>query len=343
MIMQYQHNLAKSSELKIEGISKMSVLQTPTLAQEQAPQVLNQTDSKLTVSLDANTREIVETRANGNHQVNQLVAHDKIETTKTSGGGYIRLPVRHNNRLAMILEQVNQDVELHTLWKCANINAVDRLGMSDHGRVHVQIVANIALKLLRLLVESGIEPSIVTNYGLSQDDAEIVVVLAALMHDIGICVHRDEHEHHSLWLAERKVRELLNGLYDIEGRTIMMSEILHAIIAHARNQRCFTYEAGVVKVADALDMAKGRSRIPFEQGHVNIHSLSAAAIESVELKSGQTRPIAIQVSMNNSAGLFQIDELLKQKINGSTLKGLIELTAVIETEAEKKLIEVFKL
>ncbi len=321
----------------------MSVLQTPTLVQEQAPHALNQAESTLTVSLDANTREIVETHVNGTGQVNQLVAHDKLETPKTTPGGYIRLPVRNNTRLAIILEQVNQDVELHTLWKCANINAVDRLGLSDHGRVHVQIVANIALKLLRLLTDSDIQPSIVTNYGMSQDDAEIVVVLAALMHDIGICVHRDEHEHHSLWLAERKVRELLNGLYDIEGRTIMMSEILHAIVAHARNQRCFTYEAGVVKVADALDMAKGRSRVPFEHGHVNIHSLSAAAIESVELKPGQTRPIAIQVSMNNSAGLFQIDELLKQKINNSTLKGQIELTAVIETEAEKKLIEVFKL
>jgi metal-dependent HD superfamily phosphatase/phosphodiesterase len=40
-------------------------------------------------------------------------------------------------------------------------------------------------------------------------------------------------------------------------------------------------EAGILRVADALDMAKGRSRIPFEAGSVSMHSLSAAAIDEV--------------------------------------------------------------
>ena len=60
-------------------------------------------------------------------------------------------------------------------------------------------------------------------------------------------------------------------------------------VPHTSSQRFanaappLTLEAGIVRVADALDMAKGRSRIPFERGRVSIHSLSAAAIESVPL------------------------------------------------------------
>ncbi|WJW66963.1 HD domain-containing protein [Candidatus Chlorohelix allophototropha] len=253
----------------------------------------------------------------------------------------ITVPVRHNDKLTAILERVNQDIELQTMWRCANINAVDRLGISDHGRVHVQIVANIGLKMLRLLHEAGVVPSIVQHHNLSFEDAEVVVVLGALLHDIGICVHREEHEHHSLWLADRKMIELLDGIYDIEQRTIVKSEVLHAIIAHARSQKCLTIEAGVVKVADALDMAKGRSRIPFEAGHINIHSASAYAIQSVELKAGVEKPIHIQVNMSNSAGIFQIDELLKKKIQNSSIKDYLELVASIGAETEEKLIPVY--
>jgi hypothetical protein len=241
------------------------------------------------------------------------------------------------------MEQINNDIELQTMWRVANVNAVDRLGMSDHGRTHVQIVANIALKILRLLREGGVVPNLVQNYGMSDQDAEIVVVLGALLHDIGICVHRDEHEHHSLWLSDRKLIELLDGLYDIEGRTIMKSEILHAIVSHSREQRTLTIEAGVVKVADALDMSKGRSRIPLEAGHVNIHSISAAAIHSVTLGKGTEKPVLIQVNMRNSAGIYQIDELLRKKIHSSSIKNHVELVASVEGEAEERIIPIYRI
>jgi metal-dependent HD superfamily phosphatase/phosphodiesterase len=294
-------------------------------------------EQKLTVNLEEDNHEIAETNlVDGKAIVTEPVkpAHQPNR---------VKVPARNNAKLIAVLERVNADIELQTMWKCANINAVDRLGISDHGRVHVQIVANIALKMLRLLREAGISSSIVKHHHLTEDDAEVVVVLAALMHDIGICVHRDEHEHHSLWLAERKLLEILNGLYDIEQRTIVLAETLHAIIAHSRSQRCLTIEAGVVKVADALDMAKGRSRIPFEAGHLNIHSVSAAAIQGVELSPGKERPVHIQINMGNSAGIYQIDELLKKKIQNSTVKDYIELVASISAETEEKLIHFYQL
>ncbi len=256
----------------------------------------------------------------------------------------LNLPARHNPKLQALIERINADADLYALWECANVNAVTRQGMSDHGPVHVRLIANIALRLLRLLVASHVTPNIVRDHGLATEDAEVVVVLAALMHDLGMSIHRSDHEQYSLFVAQMKLRELLPAAYP-EPRTaaIVRSEVLHAIIAHRSDGKPLTLEAGVVRVADALDMAKGRSRIPFEAGVVNIHSLSATAIDKVTIAPGDAKPIRISISMNNSAGIFQVDELLKEKLTGSGLEAHIEVEAAIEGEAEKKLVQVFRL
>jgi metal-dependent HD superfamily phosphatase/phosphodiesterase len=255
----------------------------------------------------------------------------------------IRVPARHNPRLQQVIDRVNADVELYTLWQVININAVQRLGMSDHGPVHVQIVTNIALKLLRLLGERGVQPNLVTDHNLTGEDAEVVVVLASLLHDLGMSIHRMDHEQYSLFLARPKIGELLEGLYEIPTQTILTSEILHAIISHRAGGRPLTLEAGVVRVADALDMAEGRTRIPFQAGQVNIHSVSALAIERVSIEAGKDKPIRISVRMNNAAGIFQVDELLKEKLEDSGLERYIEVEASTEGEADKKLIKTFRI
>jgi metal-dependent HD superfamily phosphatase/phosphodiesterase len=265
------------------------------------------------------------------------------ETLKPPQRVVIRMPTRHNPKLQQIVDRVNGDDELYTLWQVANVNAVQRLGMSDHGPVHVQIVTNIALKLLRLLVDRGVQPNLVINHNLTSEDSEVVVVLASLLHDIGMSIHRIDHEQYSLLLARSKLKELLEGIYDLSTMTILTSESLHAIISHRAGGKPLTLEAGIVRVADALDMAEGRSRIPFQAGKVNIHSVSAASIEEIKIEQGEGKPIRIVAKMSNSAGIFQLDELLKDKLEGSGLEPYIEVEAMIEGEAEKKLIQTFRI
>jgi metal-dependent HD superfamily phosphatase/phosphodiesterase len=253
------------------------------------------------------------------------------------------VPTRHNTKLKQLVKRINGDEELKQLWNCANINAVDRIGMSDHGTVHIRIVANAALRIQRLLIEADIEPSVVTHYNLSSDDAEIIVVLAACLHDLGIAIHRDNHERYSLILAYPKARQLLTGLYDEPDLTTMVAEVLHAVIAHRAKETCLTIEAGVLKVADALDMTQGRSRIPFQAGQVNIHSVSAASVETVSIEKGIDRPVRIVILLNNSAGIFQVDELLKQKLKNSTLAPYVEVEASQEGDMERRLVQVYHL
>jgi len=255
----------------------------------------------------------------------------------------IEVPARHNEKLQQIIKHINADAGLFQLYKCANINAVDRSGLNDHGEVHIRIVANAALRILRLLLDAGIEPNVVTDHKLTEDDAEVIVVLSSCLHDIGIAVHRDNHEQHSLILAHPKARELLSNIYQEPILTIMVAETLHAIIAHHWDTSCLTLEAGAVKVADALDMTQGRSRIPFEAGQINIHSVSAMAVEEVDIEKGEERPVRISIHLRNSAGIFQIDELLKRKLRNSTLAPYVEVTARIEGEQEPRLFEIYEL
>ncbi|MGC8873778.1 MAG: HD domain-containing protein [Chloroflexia bacterium] len=254
----------------------------------------------------------------------------------------LNLPTRHNERLQQVQERIARDIELQTLWRCANVNAVERARITDHGPVHIRIVANIALKLLRLLVAGGVTPSVVSDHGLSLEDAEVIVVLAVALHDVGIAVHRDEHEWYSVALADRLVGRFLEGIYPPTEATVIAAEVLHAVTAHRRDHRCLTVEAGVVKVADALDMTEGRSRIPFEAGEVNIHSVSAQAVTAVHLRKGEKKPVRVEIVLNNSAGIFQVDELLRGKLLNSSIAPYVELVARIEGEAEKRIITVYE-
>jgi len=255
----------------------------------------------------------------------------------------IRLPDRGNRKLRRVLERANSDKELKGWWHVANVNAVVRLEINDHSWVHVQIVANIALKLLRQLTKHRIEPSLARDYGMQAEDAEVVVVLAALLHCVGMSVHRKGHEDWSLFLAEPKLRELLDGVYDEPDLTVVVSEVLQAITSHRADGEPLSLEAGILRVGDALDMAKGRSRIPFERGHVSMHSLSAAAVAEDLNGDGEVKSVRIEIVMNNSSGLFQIDGLLRAKLRGSGLEPHVEVIAHIDTEAEKRLVQEYRL
>src|SRR5437764_9057380 len=240
----------------------------------------------------------------------------------------VEAPTRGNRRLAGLFAAANADAQLKAWWHVEQVNA-DRLRMSDHSWVHIRIVVNIALRLLRLLVRRGVVTSVVSDYGMDPRDAEVVVAAACLLHDAGMSIHRENHEAYSLFLAADKLPSLLQDVYDEPQRSVVVAEALHAIIGHRRRGEPITLEAGIVRVADALDMEQGRSRIPFEGARPNIHSLSAAAIDDVVIGAGRARAIRIEIAMNNSSGLFQVDELLATKLRGSGLEAHVEVVAAI--------------
>jgi metal-dependent HD superfamily phosphatase/phosphodiesterase len=254
----------------------------------------------------------------------------------------VHAPTRGNRKLEEFLEAVNADERVRSWWYMTQVTS-ERLGMSDHSWVHVQVVLNIALRLLRLLIKGGVEPAMVTDHGMKDRDAELVVAGGALFHDVGMSIHRADHEAYSLFMVQERLDELLSGCYEEPERTVVIAEILHAIIGHRRRGEPYTVEAGVVRVADALDMAQGRSRIPVEDGQYGIHALSAAAIDEVRIEAGEERPVKVEIEMNNSAGIFQVDDLLATKLRGTPLEGHVEVIAQVKGETEKRLLPSFRI
>src|SRR5947208_5371766 len=156
------------------------------------------------MALDKETEERIEqpVAAEAEREI-RLTPAEAIERMR------INVPVRGNRKLRTLIERVNEDKQLKGWWHVSNVNAVARMEINDHSWVHIQIVTNIALKLLRQLTKHGIEPAMVRDYGMTHDDSEIVVTLAALMHCVGMSIHRHGHEDFSLFLSEPKLHELL--------------------------------------------------------------------------------------------------------------------------------------
>lgn len=253
------------------------------------------------------------------------------------------IPFRNNTKLKHVMDKVKADKKLHSYWKCSNVMAIDRLGYTDHGPTHVKIIANMALKLLRILMDKQVTPSIVKNYGMHNEDAEVVVVLGSIFHDLGMVVTRTDHEKYSVLIALEFIQRCLTPVYSEEERAVICSEVLHAIVSHEQANKPLTVEAGIVSIADALDMEAGRARIPFKAGKIDIHAVSALSIEKIEIIETGKKPITIKITMSNSAGVFQIDELLRPRIESSGLKEYLHVVAEITGEKENKIIDKFEI
>jgi metal-dependent HD superfamily phosphatase/phosphodiesterase len=243
-----------------------------------------------------------------------------------------------DGKLNELLPELLADPEVTAYLEAQNVNAVTRKGYNDHGAKHIEIVRNRALRLYDLLKRGGVEFNGASEQGLDEADEPVVIALAATIHDIGHVVHRDDHAYYSIPLAADLLDRFLPQFYSTPEAVRVKAEVLHAILCHHTEEDPLTSEAGVVRVADALDMERGRSRIPYEKGGRGINTLSSQAIEKVSLKEGDSRPVLVEIEMVNAAGVYQVDNLLKAKLEKSMLEDDIRIVA-INTKSDDQLLE----
>ena len=240
-----------------------------------------------------------------------------------------------DDRLNEVLSRLESDEEIVAYLEAQNVNPVARKGYNDHGAKHVEIVRDRALRLYDLLKSGGVEFNGARQQGLEEADEPVIVALAATLHDIGHVVHRHDHPYYSIPLAADLLDDLLPTFYDVGECVRVKAEVLHAILCHHTEEKPLTLEAGVVRIADGLDMERGRSRVPYEEGGRGINTVSSQAIERVSLRAGDETPVQVVIRMNNAAGVYQVDSLLKAKIDGSLLEGKVR-TVAINTHSDGK-------
>lgn len=233
----------------------------------------------------------------------------------------------------MMWALLRKDPEAKANWDMANYIAVSKLRYNDHGEIHSKIVAANALRMLKLLLDNGVSTSVMKEKAGDEDDVYLIVLAGALLHDIGNQVHRENHNVSGVYLAIPMLNRLLPKIYKNEEVMYeIRGHILHCIYSHEFDMQDLTEESALVGVADGTDMTKGRGRLAFDKGNVNIHTVSALSIEKVEVKQGKDVPLQILIHLNNSAGVFQIQETLGKKIIGGPLEDYCEVIAVAKPD-----------
>ena len=224
---------------------------------------------------------------------------------------------------------LEKDEETNTLLNLANYIAVRKMGYNDHGPIHARIVTANGVRLIKIILDSKeLQLDSINGLGMTEDDAHLIVVAGCFLHDIGNAIHREEHEIFSVILAKGLLERILPSLYpEMSKRTAMIEQILHALYAHDVGENALTIESAIVVIADGCDITKGRGRLSFDMGKHDIHSISALSIESVDIYKGKTKLIEIHVNMSNSAGIYQVQETLGNKVSKCPLRDYIEIVA----------------
>jgi len=232
--------------------------------------------------------------------------------------------------------------EIQAQQEYANTVSIIRLGYNDHGPVHMRTVSYNAVLMMSLLKKEGVKLSLEKEGSGDFEDSLIAVLLAAMLHDLGMQLGRDKHESHSTIMALPIIDRVLDQVYhdDLQKRAIIRAVALEGIAGHMGTINVSSIEAGLIQIADGCDMTKGRARIPISLANTtrmgHIHQYSANAIERVSITEGSERPIRIDIDMSNEAGVFQVEEVLMHKIAQSTAKQFIELYARVRDDDPRR-------
>jgi len=239
-----------------------------------------------------------------------------------------------------------ESAEIKSVQDYANTVSISRLGLNDHGPVHMKIVCRNALKMLSFLHEAEVKTSLEEEQAGTFADSVSAVIIASLLHDSGMTIGRLDHELYSGIISYPIISDMLKQLLpddkDMMRRTVIRSVAMEGIIGHMGTRPIHSIEAGLILIADGCDMTKGRARItleiPSKPVEGDIHKYSAHSIEKVRIGRGQECPLKIEVQMKAEVGFFQVEEVLMPKIQSSPAKHLIELYAGVEGEDVKRYI-----
>ena len=229
---------------------------------------------------------------------------------------------------AKLYDHLMSDARLSAHWNMSNYTTVSKLSYNDHGPIHARVVTSYAMQITKLLVDANVPLDVIESGSGGPDDAFLVTLAGIMLHDIGNAVHRVNHELVGMQLAHPILDAYLPELYpDAEQRQLIENFILSAIQCHDVTPPPLFMEGAVVAVADGCDMTKGRARMPFDLGKVDIHAVSALAIEEVNIQRGDIMPVEIEVLMSNSAGIFQVEQTLVRKLLVTPLRTYVTVKA----------------
>jgi metal-dependent HD superfamily phosphatase/phosphodiesterase len=249
---------------------------------------------------------------------------------------------RLSGKAETLTELLLSDGEIQAMQEYANTVSIGRLKFNDHGPVHMRTVVLNSIIMMELLRRAGVKTNLEKEEAGDFEDSLCAVLCGAFLHDVGMGVGRHEHELHSVYMAYRVLCRILESVCPgaVQKQVMIRSLAVEAISGHMGNKAIHSLEAGIIQVADGCDMKKGRARIPLAIAEApragDIHQYSAQSINELVIEAGTEKPISIRIDMSSEVGLFQVEEVLLNKIASSTARGYIELYAILNGGESKR-------
>ena len=236
--------------------------------------------------------------------------------------------VKGQKRLESVLRLLLENQYIRGLQEEANKVAIVRMGYNDHGPVHGRIAAFNALRIYELI---GTKGSVEIEGIGDSEDSKVCILMGAFLHDTGISVVREGHDLLGSIITRGIVEEILGKVYKDSYKVARLASLVsESILCHMGAYKATSLEAKIVEAADGTDCTKGRARVPFHIAQPDIHKFSALAIEHVDIRKGEKKPVKIEIDMDNPAGIFQAEEILLKKIRDAEMEKYIELVANIK-------------
>ncbi len=245
-------------------------------------------------------------------------------------------------KLSLALKLLESDSYISGLLNQANKVAIMRMGYNDHGPVHARITAFNAIKILDLLTDGchlpensppALTPTVVFEEIGNKEDSMVTVLIGSFLHDCGISLVREGHELTGMIISREKINQILYKIYKDDYKIARLASIVsESVLCHMGTYKATSVEAKVVEAADGTDATKGRARVPFHIAKPDIHKFSALAIEKIDIVKGERKPVRFDVYMDNPAGVFQAEEIMKKKILDAEMEKYIEVLARIRDQ-----------
>lgn len=153
------------------------------------------------------------------------------------------LPVR-------LLDILLEHPEITALQNYANTVSISRIGLNDHGPVHMKTVTRNALKILGILHEAGVQTCVEKEQTGTFTDSIMAVMFAAMLHDSGMTIARKNHELYSGIICHTLIGDILQQLFpeekDMMRRVVIRSLAMEGILGHMGSHPIHSIEAGVI-------------------------------------------------------------------------------------------------
>jgi len=181
----------------------------------------------------------------------------------------------------LTLEQVRNNPQILELIKKADL-ALQAMGLTDHGRRHVDLVTKRAREIAQKI-------------GLTRKEQELSAI-AGFCHDMGNCLGRTQHHY---WGSLLFGQVFLSASDDLDGVTTVMQ----AIVNHDKEEiKILNSISAVVVLADKSDVHRSRvGKKTAEEIRGNIHNrVNYAVTDSRITVNGKNKRIILRLNIDTA-------------------------------------------